>query len=95
LEAASSAVPIVASDIPGINSVIKHEKSGLLVNPMDASAIANSILRLLNDESLGRKLGQNARDFMIKEHSWANVLPKLEQVYLEAINEASSRMGFS
>ena len=95
LEAASSAVAIVASDIPGINTVVEHEKSGLLVKAMDSSAIADSVLRLLNNEELRRKLGQNARELVITRFSWAKVLPKLEEVYLEAINVADGGRHFS
>ena len=95
LEAASSAVAIVASDIPGINTVVEHEKSGLLVKAMDSSAIADSVLRLLNNEELRRKLGQNARELVITRFSWAKVLPKLEEVYLEAINAADGGRHFS
>ena len=48
LEAMASGKPIIASDIPGYKSVLENNKQGILVPPKNESAIASSILKLLN-----------------------------------------------
>ena len=40
IEAAACGLPIIASDIPGCRSIVKHNENGYLINPNDTQAIA-------------------------------------------------------
>jgi glycosyltransferase involved in cell wall biosynthesis len=61
MEAARFAVPSVATDVGGIRDAITEGETGFLVPPENAAALAAAILRLMNDERLRRRLGNNAR----------------------------------
>jgi glycosyltransferase involved in cell wall biosynthesis len=61
MEAAASGVPSVATDIPGVRSVVKNNETGLLVPPGDAVALAGALNSILNDSQLAAKLGAAAR----------------------------------
>ncbi|MFC2055596.1 glycosyltransferase family 4 protein [Chloroflexota bacterium] len=62
LEAMSSGLAIVASDIPEIAlSQIRNEVDGLLLPPDKPNQWANSLLKLVRDPEMRRKLGQAAR----------------------------------
>ena len=68
LEAMSCGLPSIASDTGGNRDLIKHERTGLLVQPDDASALAAAI-RGLADEPMRRNcLGQAARRWVIGRH---------------------------
>lgn len=56
LDAMQHQVPIVASNIPGINNILKNEESGLLGDPQDAHGFAESIDKLLIDKVLRDRL---------------------------------------
>lgn len=85
LEAMASGKPVVGTRIPGISNVVSHGKNGLLVPPRDSRSLAEALLTLLNDETLRRRLGQNARRLMVKNYSWDRITNKIERVYHEAI----------
>lgn len=85
LEAMASGRAIVASDIEGYRSVIRNEREGMLVPPKDAKAIANAVIRLLSDESLRKKLGENAVR-KAREFSWDNITDRIVDYYYETIN---------
>jgi glycosyltransferase involved in cell wall biosynthesis len=87
LEAMASGVSVVGSDIPGINAVITHRENGILVPPRNPEALANAIMLLLEDKSLRRKLGQNARQLMVEKYSWEIISERIEKVYNEAMEE--------
>jgi glycosyltransferase involved in cell wall biosynthesis len=53
---------IVASDLPSIREIYEDEVDALLVPPDDPEAFSRAIRRLLEDESLGRRLGAAARE---------------------------------
>ena len=60
LEAMSAGLPIVGTAVSGIEEVIEHNRSGLLVPPADAGALANAILSLASDPIARRRLGEGA-----------------------------------
>jgi glycosyltransferase involved in cell wall biosynthesis len=56
LEGAAGAIAVVASRLPGIDEVIEHEVSGLLVEQRDAVGLASAIERLLDDHELRNRV---------------------------------------
>jgi len=61
LQAMAMDVPVVGTDAGGIPEMVNDGKTGLLVPPRNPEAIAEAVLRLLNDQDLGGKLVSNAR----------------------------------
>ena len=62
LEAASSGKPIIATDVPGCNNVVKHQYNGLLCNLKDASDLADKMMEMASlDDDYLRNFGQNGR----------------------------------
>jgi len=61
IEAMSLGVPIVASDVGGIPSLVTHKKTGLLVPAGDPGALAVAIDHLLQSSSLREQLGEAGR----------------------------------
>lgn len=59
IEAMSYSIPVIASRVDGLMEVIEDQESGILVNPEDPSALADTIITLLQDPEQRRQLGQN------------------------------------
>ena len=59
LEAMAVGLPIVASSVAGIPSLIAHEVNGLLVPPANSAALAEAIDRLVGDHELRQQLIAN------------------------------------
>lgn len=62
LEAMAARIPIVSSAIGGTDELIEDGRSGLLVPPGDAEALAVALRRVLEDETLRRSLASHARE---------------------------------
>jgi glycosyltransferase involved in cell wall biosynthesis len=84
LEAMASGNAVVASDIQGVNEVAENDYDAVLVSPKSPSDLASSILMLLDDKGLRRRLAENARKKVQENCSWSNVLAKLDRVYTSA-----------
>ena len=61
IEAAASARPIVASDIPGCREIARDGENALLTPPGDAAALADALARLFADPALRARLGAAGR----------------------------------
>jgi len=70
LEAMACGRPVVASRLGGIREVVTSEESGLLVDPADPGEFSAAIIRLLNDEQLSRRIGEQGRHIVRERYSW-------------------------
>lgn len=61
LEAMASGVPIVASDVGALRELIEDGRTGFLVPPGDDVALAESIRKLLSDDSLRKQMAERSR----------------------------------
>lgn len=76
---------IVATKTGQVAEVIEEGRNGLLVEPRDAPGFANAITTLLNDPAARNRLGQNARQQAVEQHSWEHYSRKLEEIYLSVL----------
>lgn len=87
LEAMASGRPVVAARSGGIPDLVAHGETGLLVSPGDPVALAEALQQLLAFPDLRERMGaaatRRARDF-----SASSVVPKIEEVYLEAVGRS-------
>ena len=64
---------------------IVHEHNGLLVPDNDEAAFADALVRLLQDHTLRRTLGQAARQTVIEQHASAAIAARIEEAYANAL----------
>ncbi|MCX7001461.1 MAG: glycosyltransferase family 4 protein [Candidatus Sumerlaeota bacterium] len=86
LEAMASGLPIVATKIRGNEDLVEHEVSGFLYEPGDRNTLASSLMRLLKDADLRRKMGRNARR-RAESFSWK----RTAEAYLQLLRQAADQ----
>ncbi len=85
LEAAASSLPVVATENGGPVDIIANCKNGVLVDPLDKTAISDALLKLLTDKKAWTLASRNGLDGVRRFYSWqAHV-----ESYLEKINQLS------
>ncbi|MFP4472432.1 MAG: glycosyltransferase family 4 protein [Candidatus Omnitrophota bacterium] len=90
MEAQSVGMPVVASNVGGLPDIIEHEVSGLLVPPGDADALAGSVIRVLRDRELSRRLGENARSAAVRFYGVDLMADRVLDVYMRVAGQAAS-----
>jgi len=61
LEASAAGLPVIASKVGGVPEVVIDERTGLLVPPKSADALATAIDRVVSDTCLARRLAEAGR----------------------------------
>jgi sucrose-phosphate synthase len=70
LEAAASGLPLVATENGGPVDIISNCRNGILVDPLDASAIAAALVRLLGDRNAWEEASRNGLEGVRKHYTW-------------------------
>jgi sucrose-phosphate synthase len=70
LEAAASGLPLVATENGGPNDIISNCDNGFLVDPLDPAAIADALLRLLDDPAAWRRASDNGLKGVRRHYTW-------------------------
>lgn len=83
LEAMACGKPVVASNVGGIYAMVKDGENGFLVPPRESEALADAILRLLDDKELASRMGRAGRKIASERFSLDEIVRKIEGVYQE------------
>lgn len=85
LEAMAARRPVIATAVGGVPDLVRHGKTGLLVPPGDAPALAKALGMLLLDEGLRGRLATEAYGEVQERFSFAQTLEQYEAVYTAAL----------
>lgn len=61
-EAGSMGVPVVAGRCGGVEEVVRHEETGLVVNTYADDEVVGAIVRLLTDKETAKRFGERGRE---------------------------------
>ena len=67
LEAMAMGKPVIAIDNGGTPEVVAHGETGLLSQPWDIPALAQNIVRLLDDPALAKRMGERGRERVLRQ----------------------------
>jgi D-inositol-3-phosphate glycosyltransferase len=94
LEAQACGCPVVASDVPGLRSVIRDGVSGYLIDGADSAAYAERIGRLLSDPQAAEQMGRRG-SLLAQRFSWSRTADSLAELFEGVIETGQARVQAS
>ena len=88
LEAMALGRPVVTTSAGGSSEVAIDGKSGMVVPPRDADALANAIERVLTDQLLAERISRGAASRVKEQFSEKAMLTALDQLYCKEMAAA-------
>jgi len=79
----ASGLAVIASHCGGFPEMIAHGETGVLVEPNNAPALTEALLKLIREPQLLKKIGANARDHIGKNYDTELICKRVETVYLD------------
>lgn len=87
MEAGAMGVPSVTTDIIGCNEVVEDGKTGILIPPRSAEAIADAVKRLLDNPELYSDMRANCRQAIISRYEQKELWKQYREFYLGKLNQ--------
>ncbi len=81
LEAMAHGKPVVGVRGQGISDVICHGENGLLAEAGDSGSLVSALATLLADENTARRLGEKARQTVLKNYTWDHKARLIMDIY--------------
>ena len=82
LEAAACGIPVVASAVGGLLSLVDHERTGLLVDQRTPDAFATALDRIIGDPEWAQSMSRAAAE-RARSHTWGFAAARARRLYLD------------
>lgn len=86
IEAMAAGLPVAATAVGGVPDVIADGRTGVLVPPADAAALAGAMTRLALDPAERQRLGSAARQSVRVRYSSRRLVEDVGELYRNALN---------
>lgn len=87
IEACAAGKPCIASNVGGIPEIIEDGKNGFLVIPLDPSALAQKIIKLINCQKMWQIMGDHGKRIVKQKFILEQKTRQLEYLYTGIITE--------
>jgi glycosyltransferase involved in cell wall biosynthesis len=81
LESMACQTPVIATDLPGVRTLARHQQTGLIVPPNDRQALAQAMTALSQDKAMREQYGSQARQLIETRYRWPKIIDQLEAIY--------------
>jgi glycosyltransferase involved in cell wall biosynthesis len=72
---------VAVSDLPSMKELVRDGETGLTFAAGDEGAIAQACSTLLGDAVLRERLGRAAREYVVADRQWPDLVKKYRAVY--------------
>lgn len=85
LEAMSTGLAVVATEVGGAGDVVRAGETGWLVPPDELPALRDAILALLDDPAGRKAMGKQARQSVLQHYSLVTIVDRLHTLYAQLL----------
>jgi glycosyltransferase involved in cell wall biosynthesis len=85
IESMACCTPVIASDLPGVRTVVSDGKDGFLVTPGNVDSLVATLKELLANPDRAKEMGRWGRKKVEQLYDWEVIGDKIEDVYQKAL----------
>jgi len=91
IEAMRAGLPIIATNVGGVNELVSDNEGGFLINRDDKDLLKKRLKQLLMDESLRQKMGDASERRFLKDFTFLPMYQKTLFVYEQAVLKSAKK----
>jgi glycosyltransferase involved in cell wall biosynthesis len=88
IEAMALGKPVIATDVPGPADIIDHEKTGFLIPSNNPEAMAEAVIKLIENPPLSQSLAIAGKQSVEKKFNIKTKTKEIEEIYQEMMTKA-------
>jgi len=81
LEAQSTALPVISTNVGGIPEFLENGKNGFVIEPGNEQELTQKLLTLLKNAELAKKMGDLGRELIVQNLSWKIITNQVVDLY--------------
>jgi glycosyltransferase involved in cell wall biosynthesis len=81
IEAQASGIPVVTTDVGGVQNVVLNGQTGIIVQNFEAETFANAMLEIVQNEKLHAQMSQKAIKFVMQNFSMEKLIKNTDELY--------------
>ncbi len=87
LEASACSLPVVVSNVGGLPEVVQDGKTGYVVDRENPDATAEALMKIIQNNSLRRQMGDAGRKLVLDKYQWSNNVLVMEDIYYRVLEK--------
>jgi glycosyltransferase involved in cell wall biosynthesis len=81
VEAMACGRPVIATNLPGLRTVVDDNQTGYLVRPRDIDDLVIKMQKILSNDKLASDFGQNGFKKVQDKYTWPKIVKQIDLVY--------------
>jgi len=86
LEAMSAGCPVIGTDVSGARELTRDGTDGCIVPTEGSQKLAEAMIELLANDALVKKMGENSREKVERDHDYADIGQQYFDIYQELVD---------
>jgi glycosyltransferase involved in cell wall biosynthesis len=78
----SAGLPIVATRVEGVETVINDGENGYLLSPKDIDTLSSALIKIREDDAARNRFRQNNQDLVSREYTIDKMCSQYEDLFL-------------
>jgi glycosyltransferase involved in cell wall biosynthesis len=95
LEASAVGIPVIGSAVGGVPFAVLDDETGLLVEPRNVESLCKALRRILDDDILAKRLGENGSARASKEFAWSVAGGRTHGIFMSVLEKVRGPMAGS
>ena len=91
IEAQSALLPVVSTNVGGVEDIVIHGETGFITEVGDVTSFANYVIELIEDAELRKKMGKSGYENVISRYSKQRLINDMRSLYLSFLNKKKDR----
>ncbi|MEQ8754067.1 MAG: glycosyltransferase [Coleofasciculus sp. G1-WW12-02] len=87
LEASACSLPVVVSNVGGLPEVVQDGETGYVVDRENPDATAEALIKIIQNNSLRRQMGDAGRKLVLEKYQWSNNVLIMEEIYYRVLKK--------
>ena len=91
IEAQSAYIPVVSTNVGGVEDIVIHGETGFITEVNDVQAFAGYIVKLIEDEPLRERMGKSGYENVVKRYSKQRLINDMRNLYLSFLDKKKTQ----